>query len=126
MEEDGRGWERTEEDFLTAHRSLLSIFSFPFSVLIPLCGLESAHARHSLSKLNSALAYSQISVFRFHLSVFGVLHCAAVQASVLGEQDAAIYADDFAVGKGCLEGFLGTLVLCLVLVEGEQYGTVHY
>jgi hypothetical protein len=63
---------RTGKDFLAAHRSLLSTFSFPFSV------------------------------FRFHLSVFWILHCAAVQASVLGEQDAAIYADDFAVGKGCL------------------------
>ena len=54
------------------------------------------------------------------------MHSAAVQASVLGEQDTAIYAYDFSVGKSGLEGILGTLVLCLVLVEGEQYGTVHY
>ena len=32
--------------------------------------VEPAHARHDLSKLNSALAYSQPSVFTFHLSVF--------------------------------------------------------
>ena len=38
---------------------------FLISPLIPLCGLEPAHARHSLSKLNSALAYSQISHFCF-------------------------------------------------------------
>ena len=36
--------------------------SFPFSVLIPLCGLEPAHARQSKC-ISSALAYSQISVF---------------------------------------------------------------
>ena len=48
-----------------------------------------------------------------------------MQASVLGEQDAAIYAYYLAVGEGLLEGLLGTLVLRLVLVEGEQYGGVH-
>ena len=32
--------------------------------------VEPAHARHDLSRLNSALAYSQPSVLTFHLSVF--------------------------------------------------------
>ena len=38
------------------------MFSVFVLVLIRLRRLESAHARHSLSKLNSALAYSQISL----------------------------------------------------------------
>jgi hypothetical protein len=42
---------------------------FRKSVLTPLCGLEPAPARHSLNEFNSALAYSQISVFRFQISV---------------------------------------------------------
>ena len=48
-----------------------------------------------------------------------------MQASVLGEQDAAIYAYYLAVGEGRLQGLLGTEVLLFVLVEGEQYGGVH-
>ena len=43
--------------------------SFPFSVLSRLCRLESAHARHNSSELDSALAYSQISVFSPPFSV---------------------------------------------------------
>ena len=39
--------------------------SFLVSHLIPLCGLESAHARQRSSKLDAALAYSQISHFSF-------------------------------------------------------------
>ena len=37
------------------------------SLLIPPCGLESAHARQRSSKLDAALAYSQISPFSFLL-----------------------------------------------------------
>ena len=40
------------------------------STLLVLTIVEPAHARHDLSNLNSALAYSQPSVFTFHLSVF--------------------------------------------------------
>ena len=44
--------------------------SFLLFPLIRLRRLESALARHSLSKLNSALAYSQISSFSFLFSPF--------------------------------------------------------
>ena len=45
--------------------ALISRMLFLFSPLIPLCGLESAHARQRSSKLDVALAYSQISHFSF-------------------------------------------------------------
>ena len=45
--------------------ALISRMVFLISPLIPLCGLESAHARQRSSKLDAALAYSQISHFSF-------------------------------------------------------------
>ena len=39
---------------------------------LPTCRLESAHARHNSSELDSALAYSQISVLRFSLSAISL------------------------------------------------------
>ena len=63
--------------FAFAHQVLQVTFPFPvlfvsassFSDLSRLCRLESAHALHNSSELDSALAYSQISVFRFPFSV---------------------------------------------------------
>ena len=66
---------------LNVHQAKASQFSTEFSVLSRHCRLESAHAWHNSSELDSALAYSQISVFRFQFSVYRVSGVSGVGSS---------------------------------------------
>ena len=54
-----------------AARSVPTYLKSEFCILlIPLCGLDFAHARHNSNKFDSALAYSQSSLY----SVLYILH----------------------------------------------------
>ena len=55
---------------LNAQKAKASQFSTEFSVLSRHCRLESAHAWHNSSELDSALGHSQFSVLRFPFSVY--------------------------------------------------------
>ena len=63
------------ERFLSPFSFLLYRAPLLFALLIPLCGLDIAHARHNSNKFDSALAYSQSSLY----SKYKVLACLHVR-----------------------------------------------